>query len=400
MFVNPIFIYFIVWAIVFLLHSLGLSNMLLPIKSETIYLVVSTGIGLWLGWSMARLYIDRGIIKKRYIDQSRYREIFTNNMVKAKFRLVLIFWFLSTLLELIYFKNFPLLSLLGVGPYVSYTDFGFGGIHGLFNALYFVLVLYFVGRSFYGRKKTDTFILILLLFFPFLVMHRMMMIAVFVQASLLLYILLHEKMTIKFYVYGLLSFLVILLVFGYIGDFRSGREHILAAAGFSGHYPDWLPSAFAWLYVYVTTPLNNLNFNIENFINPNSFPIQTLSSFLPSFMRSSIVNNVPESREFELVVETFNAKTVFLPFLYDFGYILTPFIFIIIGFILFFFVLKSYRNPRFILFWVVFLYSLIVSVFANQMISLVFMFEAIFGFLLLKKRSLRGSRKISTTALH
>ena len=173
-------------------------------------------------------------------------------------------------------------------------------------------------------------------------------------------------------------------IFGFIGDMRSGREHILRLARFNGDYPDWLPTGFAWVYLYVTTPINNVNYNIENHLMFSSTPIETVSQIFPSFVRSAIVRALSEADEFNLYNSAFNVSTIFVSFLKDFGYLLTPFTFLILGFVNFTFCLKSTKDLSFILFRVVFLYALVISVFSNHMVHLVFFSQAFIGYLLVK----------------
>jgi oligosaccharide repeat unit polymerase len=388
MIVSPAFVFIIMWFSVVFLYSLGLSNVLQPLKAQTIYLISISGIFLLLGSFLARLWIDGPVFKKRFINSSTYFDFFTCKVIKKRVVVALQFWLVFTFVEILVFSNLPLLSALGVGPSIRYTEFGFPGVHGLLNALYFVILLYFVGNFFFSRKKRSLLVIILLLIWPFLVMHRMMVIASFLQIVFLTLILNQRNLNFRSYFKYIISLLSIILVFGYLGDFRSGREHILQLANLTVEYPEWLPSAFAWVYLYVTTPINNINYSIEIFEYPSLFPVELLSRIFPSFVRDYLFNVFGYESESQLVTNAFNVSTVFLPVIKDFGYVFAPLLFFLIGFLSFLLVLKSYSNPRYLFFWVILLYSIVISVFSNHMFHLVFWFEALFGFYLFRRRAL------------
>ena len=331
MIVSPPFLFFLVWLSVIFLYMLGLSNVLQPLKAETIYLIVGSGVLLILGWLAARFWIDGLTLKRRFIDKEKYFDVFTCGIVRRRIKFVVVFWLFFTFLEIVIFKNLPLLSALGVGPDMRYTEFGFRGLHGGLNALYFVSIIYFIGNFFFSRSKFSLVIFLLLLIWPFLLMQRMMIIAVFLQVVFFALIVNQQSLNFRGYFKYFIYFLLIILVFGYFGDFRSGREHILRLADLTFTYPEWLPSAFAWVYLYVTTSLNNLNFSIEIFQDPFIFPVELLSRVLPSFARSYIFNVFNYEAEVELVANAFNASTVFSSMIHDFGYVLTPFLFFIVS---------------------------------------------------------------------
>ncbi len=385
MIVSPPFLFFLVWLSVISLYMLGLSHVLRPLKTETLYLIVGSGALFMLGWLAARFWINGLSLKRRFVDKEKYFDVFTCRVVRRRIKFVVVFWLFCTFLEIVIFKNLPLFSALGLGPDMRYTEFGFRGLHGGLNALYFVFTIYFMGSFFYSRSKFSLAMFLLLLIWPFLLMQRMMIIAIFLQVVFFTLIVSQQSLNFRGYFKYFISFLLVILVFGYLGDFRSGREHILRLADLTFTYPEWLPSAFAWVYLYVTTPINNLNFSIEMFQDPSMFPVELLSSVLPSFARDYFFNVFNHEVEVELVTNAFNVSTVFSPMIHDFGYVLAPFLFFIMGFILFLLVSKAYTNPRYLLFWIIFLYSIVISVFSNHMFNLVFWFEALFSFYLFRR---------------
>jgi hypothetical protein len=170
-------------------------------------------------------------------------------------------------------------------------------------------------------------------------------------------------------------FVATFLIFGYLGDIRSGRDNIIAVAAPSFEYPDWLPSAFIWFYLYVSTPLNNVNFNID--LAPNYFPLETASTFIPSFAREGFVNALGGSRQWDLVSETFNVSSLLQSVLSDFG-VSGAMVFMLVCGVGFSRLVRRSRVSAASFFAViVLLHGLALSFFANLLFHLVFMFQIV-----------------------
>lgn len=384
MLANPVNVYFGIWLFVVFLYSLNLSNLLTPLKSATIYLIFGSGFFLFLGWFLASLKHKNLKFFNIKLDLKSYIDVFASKSFSRRLRIAFFIWLFFTLLEIVYFGNLPLFSLFGFGPSIRYTEFGIPGIHGFINALYFsVLLLYFI-QFLIIRSFKNYFIFFLLVLWPFLVIHRMMFIAFFIQAFFVYYLLRDGQLKLKNLFILFIVSISVIFIFGYIGDLRSGREHILRLAGFTTEYPDWLPTGFAWIYLYIVTPVNNINFNINNFTEISPFPFETFLRIFPSFVRDVLVDNFVQETSFQLYKNAFNVSTLFLILIKDFGYIATPFLFFFIGYINYLMCLKSMRDPAYIFFRIVFLYALVISVFSNHMFHLVFIFQGLIGFIIVK----------------
>ncbi len=66
-----------------------------------------------------------------------------------------------------------------------------------------------------------------------------------------------------------------------LGDIRTGRDLILNLANLRGNYPDWLPSGFIWIYIYVLTPMANY-INFVQFTTPTNSPLDLVSWLVPT----------------------------------------------------------------------------------------------------------------------
>ena len=182
-----------------------------------------------------------------------------------------------------------------------------------------------------------------------------------------------RRLTVVQYMRILTISIFTFLLFGFLGDLRSGREHIIQLAAPTFEYPDWLPSAFIWLYIYVCTPLNNVNLNIN--IAPNYIPIETVASLIPSFPREWFLTALGASREWDLVTESFNVSSLFQSMVIDFG------VYGSLGFTLlcgmaFSVILRRSRHSAAAFFSLVVLcHGIALSFFANLLFHLVFLFQ-------------------------
>jgi oligosaccharide repeat unit polymerase len=375
---NPCYLYTIVWATALALYNLQLSDILLPLNSSTYYLIIFSGISLALGYFVSKLF---ALSNYKYINHDLYREIILSDKTKKKFRQITYIFAILSIIEIIYFKNLPLLYKFGIGIPITYDQFGILSIHGIINAIYFNIIIFHSMKYYYTRKIGNLIAIFLLFLWPVMLLNRMLITSTFLQIFFAIFIIAtpKKKFNVQKYIYGFILFFILILIFGVIGDLRSGSIGELGQFNYDNS--EFIPSGFEWLYLYVTTPINNINLSIHNFTDINFIPTNLLASFLPSFIRNSFYQDI--FIEIDLVHPSFTVSTLFAPFLGDFGYLLTPLAFFPIGLIVSLVIAKAYNNPKYFLFWIAFLYSIVVSIFANQMISPVFIFEGMLWFLLI-----------------
>jgi oligosaccharide repeat unit polymerase len=118
-----------------------------------------------------------------------------------------------------------------------------------------------------------------------------------------------------------LGCVALILIFGFIGDLRSGAEAFKELALPTKQYPDWLPSGVLWVYIYVTTPINNLLFTAHTFSPLNSLLIpNTAATLFPSVLRTAIYGNeLGQAVSGNLVTAAFNVSTAYLGPFEDYG---------------------------------------------------------------------------------
>jgi oligosaccharide repeat unit polymerase len=207
--------------------------------------------------------------------------------------------------------------------------------------------------------------------YPLLVVSRQVLISLLLQ-YMLVYLSIRRPSLRVFVRTGVL-FIATLLIFGYLGDARSGRDQIIGLAAPTFDYPDWLPSAFIWAYIYMATPINNVNFNID--ISPNYFPLETAGSFIPSFAREDFLSAFGATQQWNLVDDTFNVSSLLQSLLTDFGVGGAIVFTLLCGVIFSRLRRRSYSSAAAFFAVIVLLHGLALSFFANLLFHLVFMFE-------------------------
>lgn len=90
-----------------------------------------------------------------------------------------------------------------------------------------------------------------------------------------------------------------LFVFGAIGNYRFGiwdwnDSSMIEALGLmNDRWPKWLPGEYFWFYIYMVTPLGNLNSNISMGLHGNDF-VGLAMQLLPTSITSRIGFEAPE----------------------------------------------------------------------------------------------------------
>jgi oligosaccharide repeat unit polymerase len=367
---NPAFMYAGTWMSVLVLYSFGLSQLLDPLETATIVLVVGSSLGFILGWLFEGL-LCKGRLAFLQLNLEVLSAIITSDRVGRRLKTAWQLFGAGILLEILYFRGAPGLGLVGIGPDILYTDFGIPGLHGLLNSMFYACSIVQFTRTLLGSAQSKTFLVLISIGYPVLGMSRQVLISLLLQ-YLFVYFSVKRPSASVFLRAGTI-FISIFLIFGYLGDIRSGREHIIALGAPTFDYPDWLPSAFIWFYIYVCTPLNNVNYNID--ITPNGLPLETAGTFIPSFAREAFLNAMGGTKEWALVTDSFNVSSLLQSLLTDFGVACTILFTLVCGFVFTRLLRRSATKPAAFFAIIVLLHGIALSFFANLLFHLVFMFE-------------------------
>lgn len=371
MFLNPALLFALMWLAVLALYSLNLSQVLEPIRGTTIFLIVGSSATFILGWLLESIVHCRPLSAAR-IDNGHLAEVLGSARTRRRASIVLWIFMVGLSFEFAHSGAAPIMGLVGIGPMISYTDFGIPGFHGLMNALFYSVCCYNFARILLcSEPGSIKWLMLVSSLYPVFAMSRQVLISLLLQ-YLLIYLAVRRPSGLQ-YIRVLAVFFGVFLLFGYLGDLRSGREHIIQLAAPTFDYPDWVPSAFVWVYIYVCTPLNNVNANID--IVPNYLPLETVGSLIPSFAREFFLEAVGASRHWELVTESFNVSSLLKSMVSDFGIYGSLGFTLLCGLAFSVILRRSRHSPAAFFSLVVLLHGIALSFFANLLFHLVFLFQ-------------------------
>lgn len=228
-------------------------------------------------------------------------------------------WIVITIVEIVVSGGLPMVWLF-LGNSKTYFDFGIKSVHGLMNSLLLAIGLCEVGLFALDAKKSHLRIPSWIILWSVLVISRNMMIVFLIQSGIVLGMLRGINWRSVLKTVACLGILV--LVFGYLGDLRSGAEAFRLLAQPSPEYPEWLPSGVLWAYIYVTTPIGNLMNTALTAVPLHSFLFPNTTSLLfPSVIRELIYSatRASDAVSGELVTDAFNVSTAYVGPVQDFG---------------------------------------------------------------------------------
>jgi oligosaccharide repeat unit polymerase len=369
---NPAFLYAATWTFVLLLYSLRLSELLDPLRAPTVILVVGTSLTFIIGWALESLP-NYGRLATAKLNLDTLGKAINSERVGKRLRLVWIAFVAGIAFETVFFGGIPLLGLIGIGAPISYKEFGIPGFHGLLHSFFYTGCAVTFARVLLGSSKRTGLLMAVSIGYPVLVISRQIMISLILQYLLIYFSIRRPSPRLMFRAVVLLG--VVLLIFGYLGDARSGRDSIIQLAAPTFDYPDWLPSAFIWVYIYFATPLNNVNFNID--ISPNYFPLETAGSFIPSFAREEFRSSLGGTTQWDLVSDSFNVGSLLQSLLTDFGVYGAAVFTLLCGIVFSWLRRRAISSPSAFFAVIVVLHGIALSFFANLLFHLVFVFQIV-----------------------
>jgi hypothetical protein len=145
-----------------------------------------------------------------------------------------------------------------------------------------------------------------------LLLNREAMVICLISASLII-LSYSTKHSFRRTVLGCAIALLAMYVFGGMGNLREGdsffnNEHIVRLAHLTAHYPDWVPKQFVWAYMYVVSPLGNLNYAAKYQIPLNDFG-STIVNLVPDFATKRLFSTFDPQTP--IVADYFNVSTGF-----------------------------------------------------------------------------------------
>ena len=274
-------IYFFIFGISIILYSLNLITILSPISFKFILysffipltIIFVLELSLWRGNKPRKFELSFKLNKEKL------------EILDKRIKSLFVFWIIFSAIDLMVSGFIPLIAAFN-GSSLNYAMYGVRGLGGTLNAA--AMALSFSFSYLYSlniAKRDQLFKFSILMIWQLLTLRRGILISLFL-IFFITFLLIKRKSLWKLLKLASLSILTIIISFGMIGDIR-GHSNPFASIVRSEHKElfEILPSGFLWVYVYITSSLENLNNNL-NALNGECFDILgPLKMIIPSILR-------------------------------------------------------------------------------------------------------------------
>ncbi len=296
---NPNYIYILTFIFPFIIYSFGWS---------TLYPVLSMSL-LWFYLASFAIYFITGYITNRMnpfyynkIDKASYNGFFVSLILGLYF------------MEIALFRQIPLLGLIS-GNFSYGDEFGIPVVHTLlvsFNSFYCVYIFH----QYISKKDKTLMLQFLLLILPYvLLLYRSNILGIFVSCFFIF--LFSTRISYKVVIISVMSVLGIFYTFGFLGNLRSADGDSTYIARASGATEDFLesnvPKEFYWTYLYVASPVANLQNNI-NYTKQDEggWNELVLNECFPDFMIKFLPFVDRQEKSFYQINEFLNVGTIYV----------------------------------------------------------------------------------------
>ncbi|CAM4013496.1 hypothetical protein CCOS865_01681 [Pseudomonas reidholzensis] len=305
---NPVFVFGAVWGGVLLLYLLGATSNLVPVNVIGLSLIALNILSAALFYVMLA-----GGRRKALISEQQAMEY--RQGAKTYARILFWLWLLGSCFEVYIQRGFPLYwNYVGDGR--LYTDFGIPSFHGIMNAMYLQVVTVLAYLYFMRPRKLYILMILLLLCWPVLMLGRGILLSAIIQIVAVFFVL--RRLSVRVVVTLLMSALVAIFLFGYVGDLRQ----VVNPFGYlvKPEYVEFfsaLPSGFLWFYVYLTSGMSNLFYNVETLQPAYDFRYSMYNLF-PSAVKLWL--GLDQRNDLFVFVDgNLNAATFYSGYISDFG---------------------------------------------------------------------------------
>lgn len=270
---NVFYWYSIIWGVVLFLYSLGFSTYNKPLDTNLLLFLV---ISILLSFTL-------GIINRK---KFRYKGI---NIMYKRNRILTYISLIIGAMEFIFARNVPLFSIaLGRS---NYGDFqGIPLIHTILENF----IIFYSSYLFYlfleSKDKSLLYESIALVSILLLMFHKGVVIfCLFIMLNLAVAKIRTKYKILSFKKLVLFAIFVVMILYvnGVLANIRSGYKwndcsFILRIGGIT-YWPSFLPKELSWSYVYITSPLANLNLMVKEYADTFSFG-QMFFTIVPIFL--------------------------------------------------------------------------------------------------------------------
>jgi hypothetical protein len=307
--INPYSSYIVAFIFALLAYGLGWSDLYPPISTELIgFLSLTIILHLTLSFYW----------KSRIITPTQPSEVFLNPVLTT------IFIYSLWTLDFVYEGGIPLVKILLNQPY-NYRLFGFPSIH-VFTVTFASFFTVYLFTLFISSRKQIYINLYLINLFAALLIYSRAMLIFNIVASAFVYLLLSTSFSWKRVGALSIGFIALLFFFGVLGSLRVSFEakekynpdlFLVTGQASTSFRKSWVPREFFWGYIYVSSPLANLQQNINTF-NVPPFSISRTAQHINNEMlfdfiskRINKITGIEREKENPIPQRPFNVSTVY-----------------------------------------------------------------------------------------
>ena len=244
--------------------------------------------------------------------------------------------------EVLYSGTLPIYALLQGDFNYAEDAFGLPVIHTFlvsFNTFYAI----FLFHQYVSTRRGRLLWFFLLVLLPFILLVYRSSILNVLLGALIVFLFHKAVIPFKLILKTIAGVLLVFFLFGFLGNLRSGNgdaTYIPRSSGATEEFLDSrIPKEFYWSYLYVASPVANLQNNINLVKSPEgNYKDLVMNEFLPAFVTKFIVQ--PEAKKFHQINPFLNVGTIYV---YSFSYLRWP------GMILMFFYFLILFNGYYLL---------------------------------------------------
>lgn len=286
---NPFYLYCLTVLIILILYSFNWSNIYPKLSIYTyIFLISTILISFFVG---------------RFIDEKLNNETSKITDEKLNLKISTLIVLVGFIVEFIYVGCIPLVEILILKSDFNYLTYrGIPTVHVLLVTFNSFIAIYAFNRYLIDKKRETLFLFLLNLIPSVLIFNRGMLTMILLSCvSTYVLTVMNGFIDKKNLMILSLLGLIFLYCFGISGNIRSNREHyigndvtnsqyIMMVGDASSNFRESIvPKPFFWGYIYITSPLANLENTIQNIdvkLNINGENVNNLlfNSLLPDFI--------------------------------------------------------------------------------------------------------------------
>lgn len=280
--INIFYGYGAVWSLVLILYLLKWSNLCTPLNiSLLLFIIFGILFSYFIGFFMRK--------------KMKFYKLTENPHKKSTVTKIFLLLFI---LEIIYEKEIPLFGVITGSSYSTISFTGLPNLHVLISsaAIFYSFYLSYIFSCF-KQKKVLLENCLIISYFILLVQRQNILVCLLMFVNNL-YACNSEYFAKKIKSGRNKMFLLVLVSiflygFGVFGNIRYGSSWqwndssmIQKLGRINENYPSFLPKEYSWSYVYLVSPLVNLNYNIDN-VNTNDDAYKYMMEYVPEFLRNN-----------------------------------------------------------------------------------------------------------------